>query len=102
MATTIDRKDSIESVDFLVGFEDEKEAAGIKEESLVSEFKQMELRGELKPEPLLMEDKQRFVLFPIKHTDVSLDPKAFRWSHARLSYQRSPEFRVASDTMTYT
>jgi hypothetical protein len=31
------------------------------------------------PEPLLLEDKQRFVLFPIKHTDVRLsrlvDPK---------------------------
>ena len=67
----IDRKDSIESVDFLVGFEEEKQGAGTEEESLVSEFKQMELRGELKPEPLLMEDKQRFVLFPIKHTDVS-------------------------------
>jgi hypothetical protein len=97
--------DSIDLVDFLVeenGRASIAPAAGIEEESLVSEFKQMELRGELKPEPLLMEDKQRFVLFPIKHTDVSLDPKAFRWSHARLSYQRSPEFRMSSDTMTYT
>ena len=39
---------------------------------LVSEFKRMEANGELKPEPLLMEDKARFVLFPIKHNDVSL------------------------------
>jgi hypothetical protein len=40
--------------------------------SLVSEFKTKELNGELLPEPLLQEDKTRFVLFPIKHTDVSL------------------------------
>ena len=39
-------------------------------EDLVTDFKKLELRGELKPEPLLTEDKQRFVLFPIKHTDV--------------------------------
>ena len=38
---------------------------------MVSEFKRMEANGELKPEPLLMEDKSRFVLFPIKHNDVS-------------------------------
>ena len=66
--------DSIDLVDFLVeenGRASIAPAAGIEEESLVSEFKQMEHRGELKPEPLLMEDKQRFVLFPIKHTDVS-------------------------------
>jgi len=66
--------DSIDLVDFLVEDHDRltiAPGAGTEEESLVSEFKQMELRGELKPEPLLMEDKQRFVLFPIKHTDVS-------------------------------
>ena len=37
-----------------------------------SDFKQREMRGELAPEPLLTEDKTRFVLFPIKHHDVSL------------------------------
>ena len=37
----------------------------------VSEFKKKEMNGELQPEPLLMEDKTRFVLFPIKHNDVS-------------------------------
>jgi hypothetical protein len=37
----------------------------------VSEFKLKELRGELLPEPLLQEDKNRFVLFPIKHDDVN-------------------------------
>ena len=42
------------------------------DQSLVSEFKKMELSGLLKPEPLLMADKSRFVLFPIKHTDVSI------------------------------
>ena len=36
-----------------------------------TEFKQREMRGELQPEPLLTEDKTRFVLFPIKYHDVS-------------------------------
>ncbi len=34
-------------------------------------FKKLELEGKLLPEPLLTADKSRFVLFPIKHTDVS-------------------------------
>ena len=38
--------------------------------NVVSQFRQMELNGSLKPEPLLAEDKTRFVLFPIKHADV--------------------------------
>ncbi|CAN0255566.1 unnamed protein product, partial [Ectocarpus fasciculatus] len=38
--------------------------------TVVSQFRQMELNGSLRPEPLLAEDKTRFVLFPIKHTDV--------------------------------
>lgn len=38
---------------------------------LVSDFKKLELEGKLLPEPLLTADKSRFVLFPIKHTDVS-------------------------------
>lgn len=40
--------------------------------SLVSDFKRLEMEGKMLPEPLLMADKSRFVLFPIKHTDVSL------------------------------
>ena len=39
--------------------------------NVVSDFKQKEKSGLLLPEPLLLEDKSRFVLFPIKHTDVS-------------------------------
>ena len=38
---------------------------------VISKFRQMELNGSLRPEPLLAEDKTRFVLFPIKHADVS-------------------------------
>jgi hypothetical protein len=40
--------------------------------NVVSDFKLKEKSGLLLPEPLLMEDKSRFVLFPIKHTDVSV------------------------------
>ena len=43
-----------------------------KEDRTISDFKLKELRGELLPEPLLVEQKSRFVLFPIKHDDVSL------------------------------
>ncbi len=37
-----------------------------------SEFKRMEAEGRLIPEPMLMEDKSRFVLFPIKQPDVCI------------------------------
>lgn len=37
----------------------------------VSKEKEKEMKGQLLPEPLLVPDKTRFVLFPIKHTDVS-------------------------------
>ena len=38
----------------------------------VTEFKRKENDGDLQREPLLMEEhKTRFVLFPIKHNDVS-------------------------------
>lgn len=36
----------------------------------VSDFKRKEMNGELKPEPFLVENPQRFVLFPIQHDDV--------------------------------
>ena len=36
-----------------------------------TEYKLQELNGDLAPEPLLQEDKTRFVLFPIKQPDVS-------------------------------
>jgi len=39
--------------------------------SLMTEFKKLEIAGKLLPEPLLIPDKSRFVLFPIKHHDVS-------------------------------
>lgn len=37
----------------------------------VTEFRQLEKAGKLEVEPLLKEDKSRFVLFPIQHKDVS-------------------------------
>ena len=38
---------------------------------LQSDHKKFELSGNMKPEPLLMENPGRFVLFPIQHEDVS-------------------------------
>ena len=37
----------------------------------ITSFKRFESSGNFIPEPLLSEDKSRFVLFPIKHPDVS-------------------------------
>ena len=37
----------------------------------VTEFRLKEASGQLLPEPLLIADSSRFVLFPIKHSDVS-------------------------------
>ena len=67
--TRIDSIDSLAEVDFLVA-ELAQLGGGDSQTELASEFKKRELRGEMLPEPLLLEDKQRFVLFPIKHTDV--------------------------------
>jgi len=58
--------ESIPDVGFLEGLvEDEHRAFGE-----VTEFKAREMSGKMLPEPLLIEDKSRFVLFPIKHPDV--------------------------------
>lgn len=62
--------DSIPEVEFLQKML-EKDLNDAKDQ-LISDFKHKENRGELLPEPLLMEDKSRFVLFPIKHNDVSI------------------------------
>lgn len=67
------RSDSFESIpdaDFLIQLIN-NDLSELHEEELVSEYKRKELNEELQPEPLLTEDKSRFVLFPIKHTDVS-------------------------------
>lgn len=37
----------------------------------VTDFRKLERAGQLEMEPLLKEDKSRFVLFPIQHNDVS-------------------------------
>ena len=63
--------DSIPEVEFLQNML-EKDLADANQQ-LVSDFKRKEKSGELLPEPLLMEDKARFVLFPIKHNDVSMN-----------------------------
>lgn len=49
-----------------------KELTPLQEVNKPSDFKLKEMNGELLQEPLLAEDKSRFVLFPIKYPDVSL------------------------------
>ena len=43
----------------------------IVEKIVMSEHKRAEVSGELLPEPLLIDNPRRFVLFPIEHDDVS-------------------------------
>lgn len=59
----------------------------------ISEYKQMELNGEMKPEPLLAENSNRFVLFPIKH------PKVWEmYKKAEASFWTAEELDLAADT----
>lgn len=72
MAEPVSRSESFESIpeaDFIKQMVNEEIEAVNRE--LMSDFKRLELSGKLIPEPLLTPDKSRFVLFPIKHNDVS-------------------------------
>lgn len=42
-----------------------------KEKFQVSEHKKLEMEGKLQEEPMTVENPGRFVIFPIKHDDVS-------------------------------
>jgi hypothetical protein len=71
--TQLERNDSfasIPTVDFMKDLIDGE----LKEidQMQITDFRRKENEGLMEPEPLLIADKSRFVLFPIKHTDVSL------------------------------
>ena len=73
-STKMERKDSFDSMASVASLIDSLEASGMvltPPVSSVSEFRLREKSGQFQPEPLLVADKSRFVLFPIKHTDVS-------------------------------
>lgn len=59
--------ESIPDVDFMVQ-SIQADLAAVN----ITEYRMMEATGKLLPEPLLIPDSSRFVLFPIKHSDVSL------------------------------
>jgi hypothetical protein len=62
-------EESFPDVDFI---NESLQEFNVSDDSLkVTEFRLKEMSAEFKPEPLLNEDKSRFVLFPIKHQDVS-------------------------------
>jgi|AACY02.7.fsa_nt_gi hypothetical protein len=65
--------ESIPSVDFLA--DELNDSTLLSDAITMTDFRKKEMNGELLPEPMLMEDKTRFVLFPIKQHDVR------RWSH---------------------
>ena len=58
-----------------------------------TEFRIMELEGNMIPEPLLKEDKSRFVLFPIKHNDIWE-----MYKKAEASFWTAEEIDLAADT----
>ena len=58
--------ESIPDVDFMVQ-SIQADLAAVN----ITEYRLKEAAGQLLPEPLLISDSSRFVLFPIKHTDVS-------------------------------
>jgi hypothetical protein len=61
--------DSLGGVEFLMDELNSQRLGAESPKPKVTEFRKKELRGEIY-EPLLAEDKHRFVLFPIKHDDV--------------------------------
>ena len=67
--------DSIPDVDFITKSldNDELEIANLNSKvPVVSAFRMKEIQNLLADEPLLLSDKSRFVLFPIKYSDVSI------------------------------
>ena len=84
--TTCSRSESFESIpeaDFIKQLVAEQVEDINK--SLMTDFKKLELAGKLLPEPLLIVDKSRFVLFPIKHHDVR--PILFNFSCEILKFK---------------
>ena len=71
----MEKSDSFESIPDIGLFKsmilDEVTQSENNDKENMTVFKMKELNGDFKAEPLLIEDKSRFVLFPIKHTDVS-------------------------------
>eukprot|EP00501_MAST-03F_sp_TOSAG23-6_P001751 GSMAST32.ASY1.ANO1.1828.1 assembled CDS len=62
----------------------------------VTDFRKRELAGELLPEPLCIESKNRFVLFPIVHSDIWE-----MYKKAEASFWTAEELDLASDTRDY-
>ena len=83
----MERKDSFDSipdVDFVVQALEDLDVIDLQINS-PSEFKIKEKNGLLLPEPLLQEDKSRFVLFPIKHNDVRDDFALHNFSFTKIN-----------------
>ena len=57
-----------------------------------SEFRKLEKSDDFKPEPLLVEDPNRFVLFPIKHSDIW-----DMYKKAEASFWTAEEIDLSSD-----
>ncbi len=65
----------------------------MNENNTTTEFRIMEMEGKMIPEPLLKEDKSRFVLFPIKHDDIWE-----MYKKAEASFWTAEEIDLAADT----
>jgi ribonucleoside-diphosphate reductase subunit M2 len=59
----------------------------------ITDHRRLELEGKLKPEPLLVDNPGRFVLFPIQNQEVGTkDYTNIRWNYHLISLQYSQSF----------
>ena len=68
--TRVPSIDSIPDVDFIKQTFNDLLLIQNDDDNNISDFKIKEMNGDMIPEPMLQEDKSRFVLFPIKQPDV--------------------------------
>lgn len=68
----------------------------IVEKIVMSEHKRAEVSGELLPEPLLIDNPRRFVLFPIEHDDIWQ-----MYKKAEASFWTAEEIDLAGDLKHY-
>jgi ribonucleotide reductase beta subunit family protein with ferritin-like domain len=89
----IERTESFDSIPTVEFMKEMVKSELSKLDNEVTDFKARENRGEFKPEPLLIADKSRFVLFPIKHPDIW-----DMYKKAEASFWTAEEIDLADDT----
>lgn len=93
---TADLNSSTDTSDSSVSDSSVEELVEDMEKVTVTEHRQLELDGKLKPEPLLEENPGRFVLFPIQNPEVW-----DMYKKAEASFWTAEEIDLASDLKDY-